>query len=200
MASSKKTEGALVKAATALENELARYEENVADARRLEISSEKGLQKSKAVLEACAATEQRMREHLQAFAAAMQDMQKRQQTCVEETVATAKRIEERIHDRAALLERFGQLGARAREVDEPVKAVMQRKAEGAKESELLGALTEVIERTDSVLEDADAVAKDAQGRGWDDIAREAIALKQQLQSARNKVMQTQREMASRQPS
>lgn len=200
MASSKKTEGTLVKAATALENELARYEENVADARRLEISSEKGLQKSKAVLEACAATEQRMREHLQAFAAAMQEMQKRQQTCVEETVATAKRIEERIHDRAALLERFGQLGARAREVDEPVKAVMQRKAEGAKESELLGALTEVIERTDSVLEDADAVAKDAQGRGWDDIAREAIALKQQLQSARNKVMQTQREMASRQPS
>lgn len=200
MASSKKTEGALVKAATALENELARYEENVADARRLEISSEKGLQKSKAVLEACAATEQRMRDHLQAFAAAMQEMQKRQQTCVEETVATAKRIEERIHDRAALLERFGQLGARAREVDEPVKAVMQRKAEGAKESELLGALTEVIERTDSVLEDADAVAKDAQGRGWDDIAREAIALKQQLQSARNKVMQTQREMASRQPS
>jgi hypothetical protein len=200
MASSKKSEGALVKAATALENELARYEEHVADARRLEISSEKGLQKSKAVLEACAATEQRMREHLQAFAAAMQDMQKRQQTCVDETVATAKRIEERIHDRASLLERFGQLGTRAREVDEPVKAVMQRKAEGATESELLGALTEVIARTDSVLEDADAVAKDAQGRGWEDIAREATALKQQLQSARNKVMQTQREMASRQPS
>ncbi len=200
MASSKKSEGALVKAATALENELARYEEHVADARRLEISSEKGLQKSKTVLEACAATEQRMREHLQAFAAAMQDMQKRQQTCVDETVATAKRIEERIHDRASLLERFGQLGTRAREVDEPVKAVMQRKAEGATESELLGALTEVISRTDSVLEDADAVAKDAQGRGWEDIAREATALKQQLQSARNKVMQTQREMASRQPS
>lgn len=200
MASSKKSEGALVKAATALENELARYEEHVADARRLEISSEKGLQKSKAVLEACAATEQRMREHLQAFAAAMQDTQKRQQTCVDETVATAKRIEERIHDRAALLERFGQLGTRAREVDEPVKAVMQRKAEGATESELLGALNEVIARTDSVLEDADAVAKDAQGRGWEDIAREATALKQQLQSARNKVMQTQREMASRQPS
>ena len=185
MASSKKSEGALVKAATALENELARYEEHVADARRLEISSEKGLQKSKTVLEACAATEQRMREHLQAFAAAMQDMQKRQQTCVDETVATAKRIEERIHDRASLLERFGQLGTRAREVDEPVKAVMQRKAEGATESELLGALTEVISRTDSVLEDADAVAKDAQGRGWEDIAREATALKQQLQSARN---------------
>lgn len=200
MAPSKKSEGALVKAATALENELARYEENVEGARRLEISSEKGLQKSKTILEACAATEQRMREHLQAFAAAMQDMQKRQQACVEETVAAAKRIEERIHDRAALLERFGQLGARAREVDEPVQAVMQRKAEGAKEEELLGALTEVIARTDSVLGDADAVAKDAQGRGWDDIAREATALKQQLLSARNKVMQAQRDMANRAPS
>jgi hypothetical protein len=200
MAASKKAEGSLVKAASLLEAELARYEENVSDARRLEIASEKGLQKSKTVLEACAATEQRMREHLQAFAAAMQQMQERQQACVDETLATAKRIEERIHDRAALLERFGALGVRAREVDEPVQAVMQRKAEGAKDSELVGALGEVIARTDSVLEDADAVAKDAQGRGWEDIAREAMALKQQLQSARNKVMQAQRDMAGRQPS
>lgn len=200
MAASKKSEGPLVKAATLLETELARYEENVNDAKRLEIGSEKGLQKSKTVLEACAATEQKMREHLQTFAAAMQEMQKRQQACVEETLATAKRIEERIHDRAALLERFGALGARAREVDEPVKAVMQAKADGAKDSELLGALAEVISRTDSVLEDAEAVAKDAQDRGWEDIGREAMALKQQLQSARNKVMQAQRDMASRQPS
>lgn len=200
MAASKKSEGPLVKAATLLETELARYEEHVTEAKRLEINSEKGLQKSKTVLEACAATEQKMREHLQLFAAAMQEMQKRQQACVDETLATAKRIEERIHDRAALLERFGALGVRAREVDEPVKAVMQAKAEGAKDSELLGALAEVISRTDSVLEDAEAVANDAQGRGWEDISREAMALKQQLQSARNKVMQAQRDMASRQPS
>jgi hypothetical protein len=200
MAASKKAEGPLVKAATLLEQELARYEEHTSEAKRLEIASEKGLLKSKSVLEACAATEQKMREHMQAFAAAMQEMQTRQQACVDETLAMAKRIEERIHDRQALLERFGALGARAREVDEPVKEVMQRKADGAKDSELLGALSEVIARTDSVLEDAEAVAKDAQGRGWEDIAREAMALKQQLQSARNKVMQAQRDMASRQPS
>lgn len=200
MAASKKFEGPLVKAASALESELARYEEHIQDAKRLEINSEKGLHKSKTVLEACAATEQRMREQLQTFAAAMQEMQKRQQACVEETVATAKRIEERIHDRAALLERFGALGQRAREVDEPVKEVMQRKADGAKDSELIGALAEVISRTDAVLEDADSVAKDAQARGWEDIGREALGLKQQLQSARNKVMQAQRDMAEKLPS
>jgi hypothetical protein len=200
MAASKKSEGPLVKAAAQLEAELARYEEHVTEAKKLEIASEKGLQKSKTILEACAATEQKMREHLQTFAAAMQDMQRRQQECVDGTLATAKRIEERRAIVDALLERFGALGTRAREVDEPVKAVMQRKAEGAKDSELLGALGEVISRTDSVLEDAEAVAKDAQERGWEDIAREAMALKQQLQSARNKVMQTQRDMASRQPS
>jgi hypothetical protein len=200
MASSKKSEGPLAKAASLLEAELTRYEESVAEAKRLEIASEKGLHKSKVVLEACAACEHRMREHLQAFALAMQDMQKRQQTCMEETVASAKRIEERVHDRAALLERFGELGVRAREVDEPVKAVMARQAEGAPPSDLLGALAEVIARTDSVLDDADAVAKDAQGRGWEDIAREATALRQQLQSARNKVLQAQRDVAGRAPS
>jgi chromosome segregation ATPase len=200
MAASKRADGPLVRAASALETDLARYEEQIAEATRLVIASEKGLMHSKTILEACAETERKMRDHLQALASAMHELQMRQQTCVEETVATAKRIEERIHDRAALLERFGALGARAREVDEPVKVVMQRRAEGAKESELASALGEVIARTDSVLEDADAVAKDAQGRGWEDIAREATSLKQQLQSARNKVMQAQKDMASRQPS
>ena len=190
----------IAKTAANLENELTRYEQQVAEAKRLEISSEKGLHKAKAVLEACAATEQRMRGELQAFAAALNEMQQRQAACIEATLATAKRIEERIQDRAALLERFGQLGVRAKEVDIPVQTVMQRKAEGAKDSELLDALGEVITRTDAVLADADAVAKDSHEHGWEDIAREATALKQQLQSARNKVLLVQRDMASRSPS
>ena len=200
MASSKKVQGVIVKAAAALEAELERYEAHVADARRLEMSSEKGLLKAKALLEACAASEQRLREQLQGFAAAIQDAHARQRVCVDETVAAAKRIEERIHDRAALLERFGALGVRAREVDEPVQAVMQRKAEGAGDAELAVALGEVVARADSVLADAEAVATDARERGWEDIAREAAALKQQLQSARNKVLQARRDMASRAPS
>jgi chromosome segregation ATPase len=200
MSSPKNEEGSLAKTAAALEQELARYEEHVAVARRLEVTSEKGLKKAKTALEACAASEQRLRELLQTFAAAMQDMQTRQQFCVRETVDAAKMVEARIHDRAALLERFGALGVRAKEVDEPVQAVMQRKAEGAKDEELLGALGEVIARTDGVLTDAEGLAKDAGAAGWEDIAREASSLKQQLESARNKVLRAQRDMASRSPS
>lgn len=193
-------ESALVTAAASLEAELLRYEEHVAAARRLEITSEKELLESKAVLEACAGAEQRMRERLGAFAEAMQAMQSRQHACVEETVATARRIEARIHDRAALLERFAALGARARAVDEPVQAVMQGKAAGAADAELLGALSEVIARTDGVLEDAAAIGRDAHDRGWEDIAREARSLEEQLQSARARVLEAQRDMAGRSPS
>jgi hypothetical protein len=147
MASPKKIERVLVESAAALETELERYELRVANARRLEMSSEEGLLEARTVLETCAATEQRLREHLQGFSAAM-----------------------------------------------------QRQAEGAGDAELALALGEVVSRADAVLADAEAVANDARERDWEDIAREAAALKQQLQAARNSVLQAQLEMAGRAPS
>lgn len=200
MTSSKTLEGPLAKAAAALEAELARYERNVADARELEIGSEKDLHRSKAALEACAEAEQRMREHLDVFASAMRDMQRRQEACVAGTLEEARRIEARVQDRAALLERFGGLGERAREVDAPVQEILRRRAEGAADHELLGALSEVVTRTEAVLSDAGAVAEAAEARGWEDIAAQARALRDELATAKAKVEGAHRDISARLPS
>src|ERR1700716_2557138 len=93
---SKKIESPLAKAASALEAELLAYEKFVAEVKRMTLNTEKSMHRAKDLLEECAAGEQRMAQRLQDFAAAMQDVQVRQQGCIGDAVAAAERIQERI--------------------------------------------------------------------------------------------------------
>ena len=196
---SKKSDTPLARAAAALEGELAEYEKFVAEVKRMTMSSEKAMHRAKALLEDCAAGEARMGERLQAFAAAVQDVQVRQQTCITEAVAAAERIQERIQNRSALLERFSALGNRARALNEPVAALEAKEGE-ANAQDLLTTLGEVAQRTEGVIAEADLLGQDAKKDDWQDIAREAATLVQQIQSARNKILVAQREVAARTPS
>jgi hypothetical protein len=78
--------------------------------------------------------------------------------------------------------------------------VMDLPSDGPPPPQLLEALTQVIERTDEIVNEADLVAKDARAGDWSDIAKEADTLKQQVQAARNKVLQAQRKIAGSAPS
>lgn len=196
---SKKPETPLAKAASALEGELLEYEKFVAEVKRMNLNTEKSMHRAKTLLEDCAKGEQRMAERLQAFAAAMQDVQVRQQTCITEAVAAAQKIQERIQQRSALLERFSALGERARSLNEPV-AALEAKEDGANAQDLLTTLGEVASRVEAVVAEADTLSADAVTDDWQDIAREATTLKQQLQSARNKILVAQRDVAARTPS
>lgn len=196
---SKKPETPLAKAAAALESELLEYEKFVAEVKRMNLNTEKAMHRAKDLLEHCAAGEQRMAERLQAFASAMQDVQVRQQSCISEAVAAAERIQERVQLRSALLERFSALGERARSLNEPV-AALEAKEGDANAQDLLKTLGEVAERTEAVVKEAEALGADAQAEDWQDIAREATTLKQSLQSARNKILVAQRDVAGRTPS
>ncbi len=196
---SKKIETPLAKASAELEAELHEYEKFVAEVRRMNLNSDKTMHRAKALLEDCAAGEQRMGERLQAFAAAVADLQVRQQTCITEAVAAAQRIQERIQNRSALLARFQSLGEQARSLNEPVAALEAKEGE-ANAHDLLKALGEVAVRTETVIAEAETLGNDAQTDDWLDIAREATTLKQQIQSARNKILVAQRDVAGRTPS
>lgn len=196
---SKKPETPLARAAAALEAELYEYERFVVEVKRMSLSSEKAMHRAKALLEDCAAGESRMAERLQAFAAAVQDVQVRQHTCITEAVAAAEKIQGRIQNRSALLDRFTALGDRARALNEPV-AALEAKLGEPNAQDLLTTLGEVALRTEAVIDEADALGADAQREDWQDIAREATTLKQQIQSARNKILAAQRDVASRTPS
>lgn len=198
-ASAKNPGGPLALAAAALENELRRYDETAADLEKMALTSDKTLQRARKVLEECAAHQERLSTLLPEFAQAMQIAQAKQQECMETTARATARIKERFENRMALLERVAALGQRAQEINGPVAAVMEGDGE-KKPAELLKSLEEVSARTEAVIAEASEVHAAAQSGDWQDIARDTDALRQQLQSARNKILVAQRSVAERAPS
>ena len=199
-ASTKNVQGPLASAAAALENELRRYEETVTELEKLPLTSDKTLQRARKVLEECAGHQEKLAVLLPAFAQAMQQVQVRQQQCMDATAEGTSKIKTRFEERMALLERVAALGQRAQNINEPVAAVISGKEENQSPTELLKSLEDVGTLTEAVIAEADAVHKLAQDGDWQDIARDTDTLKQQLQSARNKVLVAQRNIAARAPS
>jgi chromosome segregation ATPase len=189
----------LSQAAQRLEQELARFEELASELRR-PLNSEKSLQRARQSLEACSRCEAKLAEHLHAFADAMQTLQARQQRCMELVRTGAEHIQARHQERTTLLERVSSLGTRAREVSEPLSAISSEDAASGDSPDLLASIREVCTRLEIVIADADAVAEAAQQGDWTDIARDAQALKQQLQAVRSRVLLGQRQIAGRAPS
>lgn len=199
MATSKTPLGPLASAAAALENELRQYEETSAELSKIALNSEKTLQRARKVLEECAAHQEKLALLLPAFAMAMQTAQAKQQECMDVTQRGTERIKGRFEERMALLERVAALGQQAQDINGPVAAVVD--AEGERTAaELLKTLEEVGARTEAVIAEATSVHEAAEGADWQDIARDTDSLRQQLQSARNKVLVAQRNVAARAPS
>ena len=196
----KKQEGPLTLAALALEDELRSFEELVTDLGRLHVNSDKTLQRARQNLEDCSAFEQKLAERLKAFAEAMQQMQTKQHDCMKTALEHAHRIQARNDARNVLLERVNALGLSARDINAPMNELVADEDGTSDPSQVLAKIQRVGESLEAVIVEAAAVANAAREDDWLDIARDADALKQQLQSARNKVLVAQRNVASRAPS
>lgn len=197
--STKTTIGPLTAAAAALEDELRRYEETSAELTQAALTSEKTLQRARKVLEECASHQERLAKLLPELAEAMQTLQEKQQACMEATARGTTRIKERFEVRSLLLQRVAALGQRAQDVSGPVAALVGAPEERTA-AELLQTLEDVAARTEAVIAEAASVQEAAEGAGWQDIARDTDALRQQLMAARNKLLVAQRSVAARAPS
>ena len=193
-----KYDNQLSQAAKALEEELTRFEDLLVELGR-PVNSDKALQRARQGLESCSRTEAKLAERLHAFADAMQKLQARQQKCMEVVRTNADHIQARHQERSALLERVAGLGSRAREVSEPLSGLSEEAWESGS-SDLLASVREVSDRLEVVIGEAEDVASSAERADWTDIARDAQALKQQLQAVRNRVLLGQRKLATRAPS
>ncbi len=194
----KKPEAALTAAARALDEDLARFEELAQELSRVQVNSEKALQRARQALEGCSEHEQQLAGSLQAFAEAMQTIAARQQRCMEQTAHATAQIQARHEQRTALLERVAALGASARSVTAPLGDLGEPTA--APSTEVLASIQERARRLEATIEEAAAVAVAAKQDEWFDIARDAETLQQQLQAVRNRVLQSQRKLASQAPS
>jgi hypothetical protein len=194
----KKSESPLTDAASQIEEELSRFERLLHELSR-PVSTDKALQRARVSLEECSSTEERLAGHLTAFAQAIQGIQTRQQRCMEILNERASQIQERHIDRSALVERMAMLGQRTSEISKPI-ASLQESAWEAVTPELLASIGEVSARLEDAIGEAGQISSSARQSDWSDLARDADALKQQLQSVRNQVLLGQRKLASRAPS
>jgi chromosome segregation ATPase len=197
--SNKSTNGArtqddspMATAAAAFEDELRRLAALTADLVRTPLSSDKALLRAKKALTESSESQARLATRLQEVVAAIDGARLKQEACLKQLVEAAERVQGRAREFSVLVERFAALGQRAREVNDPVRAVVARKEEGAPVSEVLAGLREVLDRTETLVAEADALAKDARESDWPDVARETDSLKQQMQAARNRLLQAER--------
>lgn len=197
----KTSSSALVEAARALDQEVARYESSLGELARIDMVSEKTLQRAGRSLEACAQHQTDLARLLGAFAAAMGEMKERQERCVAETNAAADRVKARFESRAALLARVAVLGAKTGEIIGPMAAATAPDAgDPSAVTSVLAQLEGVTSKAEEVIAEAESVRQAAKAESWQDVERDADSLRQQLQSAKNKVLTAQRALAERAPS
>ncbi len=194
-----KTKGALTTAATAFEEELSHYSQLTQELRSNPINSQKLLLRAQRSLEASVQCDQRMAERVAALAEAMQAAKQAQETHALATLEAAKRIQARSEQLGALLSRFASLGERAHTLQQPVSETI-KDGETPDANAVLGQMREIVARMESIVEDAGAMADAAQAGEWEDVARDATSLRQQVQSARNKALLVIQKLAPIAPS
>lgn len=200
MTTKREEQPTLTSAAQSLEADLRKLEESIREAQRLEIASDKTLQRARKLLEACSEHQLSLAGHLQELVQAMQQAQVRVQAGMEETIEISKKVGQRANERGELVERFAVLGRRTTEINEPVNAVVAKHNEGAAPDELLLAVGAVLVVAEGLVAEAEGLAQDAKAGGWTDISKESESLRQQILSARNKVLLLRRGLSERAPS
>ena len=175
----------LVAAAAALDAELTRFEESTASFRRQPLSSQKNLERATKSLNDLADGEQRLAEQVQALVKAIATARDRQLAQVEWIRLKAEEIKARSLDFQGLQERFKALGDGAAELN-------VRLQQGVAGAPLAGLDAEMGELAAS----AKGLAETATTRQFDDVARLADGLRQQILSARGKLRLLDRSLPS----
>lgn len=164
----------LAEAAMALDHELRRFEELSAQAARLKLNSEKGIERATEALQRAAESQDRIHAQVQKLVAAVAAARQKQESDAAALIARAQQIAERRKQFGEVLQRMGALGQMAKQVQELLK-------DGAKNFD------EIQQRMQKVADDAAEIAKTAAEQEMEDLARQADTLRQQVLSAKNKV-------------
>ena len=178
MAQSDKAVPELVRAAQALEDDIVRLESVQKSLRKIRLNSEKSITRAAKELNDAIVLPERLASGLQALAAAMANMQVRQQAALEPLAAFASDIQGRMQRLGEHMQAFALLGQAAGEVT----ALLQ-----ANEGDRSAIVAEVDAQLTKISEGARAVFDAARADDFPDVAREADALKQRVSALRRRL-------------
>ena len=172
-------------AVQALDDELERFEALADSARRTPLTSERNLEKAAAAINQAAESQQRVHGHIQALIDAISAARVKHDKTAEELVKTRDEVQARGERFQTQLARFAALGKEAADISGFVRQLGELKAKP--NGEVVAKLAEVQERMSKVVDGATALGKEAEREHMEDLGRQCDSLKQQVQSALNKV-------------
>ena len=166
----------LAAAALAYDQELRRFEELAAAARKTRLNSERNLTRAAETLQKAGESQQRLLGHVQALVAAMTSGRSGQEAEAQALVELGQRINARRVRYGELFQRMADLGGEAKEIQEMLVAQPSQEA-----------FEQIRERMDGAAKRAEAIAKEAGAEEMEDLQRQADSLRQQLLAAKNKL-------------
>ncbi len=167
----------LSQAAVLLDQELRKFEELSQLALRIKLNSEKNIERATDALSKAAESQDRISLHVRALVGAIAVASAQQERDSALLMARAHEISARRTRYVELVEKMGVLGAQAKEINELLQS-------SGKNREGVAA---VQERLTAVADGAGEIGRLAEAEELEDLARQADSLRQQLQSARNKL-------------
>ena len=188
MAKSPDEASELTHCAEVVERELRRLEELSRSARNVKLSSEKNLARAARGLQQALEQQERLANELRALGQAMLGMQARQEGAMLPLQARALELQARMARHSEHMERFGALGEKAKEV---VAALVEISSTGAGAPGAQGAtlLHDVDQRIRDLVDEIKSMTEAARADEFPEIEREAHALEQRLQAARDRLSQ-----------
>ncbi len=197
----------LLAAAQAFDAELERFAHLTDTARQGHLDSQKALERAAEALAQIADCEEQMQLHARALMAALGTARELQESQAELASRRAEEVRQRTAVYGDLLKRFQALGTEAAELNamgqrlsaQKSKTTNETKREGAAsfgagggdaapEPSLAAGLSELSQRMAEVAEHAQGLTATARDADFEDVARQADSLRQQLLAARNKVV------------
>jgi hypothetical protein len=180
----------LVAAAEAFDQELSRFGKLADAVLKAPLDSQKSIERAARALKEISESEGRLGSTAQALLAALDASRRRQEGQASALQARAYEIQARAEVANDLMRRYGALGEAAASVGELVKELAQRtrKPEGGFDTEeLAGPVATLLDRMSDLAISAQTLSADAKKEQFDDLSRQADALRQQVLSARNKM-------------
>jgi len=168
-----------------LDEELARFDQLAQSARKIQLTSERNLEKAARAINDAAESQRRVTEHIAQLIEAISNARTRHDAVAAELLITRDEVQARAERFQTQLGRFGALGKEAADISAQVRELGAIKDKP--NAEIVALLTSVKERMAGVVAGAVTLAAEADAESMEDLARQCDSLKQQVQSALNKV-------------
>ena len=190
----------LVVAASALEEALAHFSRLAVEAKGESLDSARSLQRCTQALTESVEQKTRIEEKLGALVAEIDASRQRQEEAIRALLEATRELEQRAKSRNGLLARFAELGEAAKRVNALTQEIDLRDEARDREKEVLERLATLRVEMSAVAAEATALFEAAKAERWPEIARQADSVRQEVQSAANKVALAYRAIASKAPS